>query len=237
MDWVVNGNKFNVENSFGVVDIESIMARIEDSKESARNSTIVDQGGANEIQTIQLTPKNWAQLCQDKLTQWKSSNGNFSLEQLNAEIDRLNQLNLSLDVLAGALNGQAFLADSTPTDLGAMITATAGLSALYTAQGKLNSLKAENAGQPSITAAATGVQEAQKQVHDAQTQYTEASYEENKYSLEKFGGSDAAPGAAAAWIATQKAKAQASLDKLTAMLCESRLEYAVRSRDGEKNLG
>lgn len=32
MDWVVNGKKHDVENSFGSVDIESIMARVEDSK-------------------------------------------------------------------------------------------------------------------------------------------------------------------------------------------------------------
>jgi hypothetical protein len=225
MDWVVNGKKYDVENSFGVVDIESIMARIEDSKESARNSTIVDQDGANEIQTVQLTPKNWAQLCQDKLAQWKSSNGNFSLEQLEAEIDRLNQLSLSLDALAGALNGKTFPVDSTVTDPGAMTTASATLStaytALYKAQGKLNSLKVENADQASITAAVTVVEGAQKQVHDAQTQYTEASYKENKYALETFGGSNTA---AATWITTQKAKVQASLDKLTAMLKDSRFQ-------------
>lgn len=32
MDWVVNGKKYDVENSFGSVDIESLMARVEDSK-------------------------------------------------------------------------------------------------------------------------------------------------------------------------------------------------------------
>jgi len=43
----------------GIVDVESIMARIEDSKESMRNSSIVDADGANEVQAVSLTPKNW----------------------------------------------------------------------------------------------------------------------------------------------------------------------------------
>ncbi|PMD59936.1 uncharacterized protein K444DRAFT_722797 [Hyaloscypha bicolor E] len=87
MDWVTRGNKYEVENSFGVVDIESIMARIEESKESWRNSTIVDEDGANELQSVRLTPRNWAQLCQDKVTQWRATNGGYSYEQLEAEIE------------------------------------------------------------------------------------------------------------------------------------------------------
>jgi hypothetical protein len=34
MDWVTNGHKYEVENNFGMVDVESIMARVEDSKVS-----------------------------------------------------------------------------------------------------------------------------------------------------------------------------------------------------------
>ena len=32
MDWVTNGNKYNVEYNFGLVDVDSIMARVENSK-------------------------------------------------------------------------------------------------------------------------------------------------------------------------------------------------------------
>lgn len=34
MDWVANGYKYDVEYNFGMVDTESIMARVEDSKAS-----------------------------------------------------------------------------------------------------------------------------------------------------------------------------------------------------------
>lgn len=74
MDWVTNGNKYNVEYNFGLVDVDSIMARVENSKvsrvvsplyaelksqESMRNSTMVDFDGANELQGVNLTPRDW----------------------------------------------------------------------------------------------------------------------------------------------------------------------------------
>lgn len=59
MDWVANGHKYEVEQNFGIVDVESIMARIEQSKESLRNSTIVDTDGANELAGVMLEPRDW----------------------------------------------------------------------------------------------------------------------------------------------------------------------------------
>jgi hypothetical protein len=59
MDWVSNGHKYEVEQNFGVVDVDSIMARIEQSKESLRNSSIVDTDGANELSGVILEPKDW----------------------------------------------------------------------------------------------------------------------------------------------------------------------------------
>jgi hypothetical protein len=59
MDWVANGHKYDVEYRFGIIDVDSIMARIEMSKESMRNSAIIDVDGANEVQEVQLTPKEW----------------------------------------------------------------------------------------------------------------------------------------------------------------------------------
>jgi hypothetical protein len=59
MDWVANGHKYEVEQNFGVVDVDSIMARIEQSKESLRNSAIVDTDGANELAGVILEPKDW----------------------------------------------------------------------------------------------------------------------------------------------------------------------------------
>lgn len=106
MDWVSNGHKYNVEFNFGMVDTESIMARVESSKESLRNSTIVDADGVNEVQGVNLTPKNWAILCQQKSRDWFKRNGTYSLEQVDAEIARLNQLKLSYEALKAAINDQ-----------------------------------------------------------------------------------------------------------------------------------
>lgn len=59
MDWVSNGHKYDVEHSFGTVDIDSIMARIEDSKESMRIASLVETDGADEVQAVELSPKEW----------------------------------------------------------------------------------------------------------------------------------------------------------------------------------
>jgi len=56
MDWVVNGQKYDVDYNFGLIDIDSIMGRIEASKESFRNSTIPDANGASEVYGVSLTP-------------------------------------------------------------------------------------------------------------------------------------------------------------------------------------
>lgn len=61
MDWVSNGDKFQVEFNFGMIDTDSIMARVENSKESMRNATIIDTDGANEVQGVTLTPKTLGQ--------------------------------------------------------------------------------------------------------------------------------------------------------------------------------
>ncbi|KAI0534790.1 hypothetical protein GGR58DRAFT_504965 [Xylaria digitata] len=104
--WVLNGHKYNVEFNFGMVDTESIMARVESSKESLRNSTIVDADGVNEVQGVNLTPKNWALLCQQKARDWFKRNGTYSLEQVEAEIARLNQLKLSYQAMRATINAQ-----------------------------------------------------------------------------------------------------------------------------------
>lgn len=99
MDWVSNGHKYDVEFNFGMVDTDSLMARVENSKESMRNSTIVDADGANEVLLVNLSPKNWATLCKQKQEGWFRRNGQYSLEQLEAEIQRLQRLLTSYEVL------------------------------------------------------------------------------------------------------------------------------------------
>lgn len=108
MDWVTNGHKYDVEFNFGMVDTESIMARVESSKESMRNSTMVDADGANEILGVVLTPKNWASLCKQKQEGWFKRNGEYTVEQLDAEIRRLERLQTSYEVL------KSVTTDATP---------------------------------------------------------------------------------------------------------------------------
>ncbi|KAL1844760.1 hypothetical protein VTK73DRAFT_1845 [Phialemonium thermophilum] len=105
MDWVANGHKYDVEFNFGMVDTESIMARVESSKESMRNSTMVDADGANELLGVVMTPKNWATLCKQKQEGWFKRNGEYSLEQLDAEIGRLQRLQTSYQVLQSVTTG------------------------------------------------------------------------------------------------------------------------------------
>ena len=92
MDWVVNGQKFRVDISFGMVDIDSITSRIESIKESLRNSTIPDADGANEFYGVSLTCGLWASYCKRIAEGWYDRNDNYTISQINAEIARLEGL-------------------------------------------------------------------------------------------------------------------------------------------------
>lgn len=139
MDWVVNGCKYRVENAFGTVDIESIMARIEQSKESLRDSMIVDADGVNEVAGVNLMPKQWALECQKKVTEWTKINGHYSLDQVNAELSRLERLEISYQALQAKVDKGEFPTTEKPSepkpDDGALLKA---FEELYTAQGALN---------------------------------------------------------------------------------------------------
>ncbi|KAK3711832.1 hypothetical protein LTR37_009350 [Vermiconidia calcicola] len=121
IDWVTKGYKFEVEQNFkltkrkGIVDVDSIMARVEASKESLRNSTVVEVDGSNKVNLVSLTPKNWATLCKMKEDGWFARNGDYTLEQLNAEIDRLSRLLVSYKVMGSAM-GYTIAPDLTVSD-------------------------------------------------------------------------------------------------------------------------
>jgi hypothetical protein len=220
MDWVVNGKKYDVENSFGSVDIESIMARVEDSKESWRNSTIVDSDGANEVQTVELTPRNWAQICQAKLAKWKDENGGFSPEQLDAEIDRLTKLNLSFEALKAALEAGTYpwandvdkikpTPDMTEEDKALQ----KAYSDLYIAQGKLDSAVAtKDSATPSgtIDDAVKEVNQKQKDFHAAEVKYNDRATKERKWAVQNMPKDKAA-----AYIDDQQKKIKTSIESLT----------------------
>ncbi|KAF5678616.1 hypothetical protein FHETE_1168 [Fusarium heterosporum] len=92
MDWVVNGSKYDVDFNFGMVDVDSIMSRIEASKESLRNATIPDASGSGEVFGVSLTPSGWATYCRRKAEGWYARNGRYTLAQLESEIARLESL-------------------------------------------------------------------------------------------------------------------------------------------------
>lgn len=64
---------------------------------------MVDEDGANEVFNVNLTPKNWATLCKQKSEGWFARNGEYSLDQLDAEIARLRRLQISYDAMAVAM--------------------------------------------------------------------------------------------------------------------------------------
>ncbi|KAK0647152.1 hypothetical protein B0T16DRAFT_172948 [Cercophora newfieldiana] len=151
MEFVAMGDKYNVEANFGLVDVDSIMARIEDSKESMRNDIIVDANGADEVWRVELTPANWATLCKLKAQAWFDKNGTYSLDQLDTEIARLDALSVSLSAMKPKVNSGDFpiigadpspVEDGKPVDtLGALEKAIAGF---YTAtKGEVMTTKRE----------------------------------------------------------------------------------------------
>jgi hypothetical protein len=165
--WVTTGDKYNVEYNFGLVDVDSIMARIEQSKKSMRDNQIFDANGADEVQLVTLNPKNWATLCRDKAENWYASHGNFSVDQVIAEVDRLTKLQLTLEALQQAVADKKYPAlnpaQTTPlkptTELSAVDDQLrTAYSALYAAQGALNAMKSDDSNR---TAAVTAVNTAQ----------------------------------------------------------------------------
>jgi hypothetical protein len=223
MDWVTRGNKYEVENSFGVVDIESIMARIEESKESWRNSTIVDEDGVNELQSVRLTPRNWAQLCQDKVTQWRATNGGYSYEQLEAEIERLTELSISMDMMKTAITNTDFPVDKTAGDPDPSVdTANTGLktaySDLYKSQGALNTLYSKKAAQDAIDAQIKVVQGDEAKLVTALKTYRDATNAGGKHSLQTGMAN------AQAWVDGQTASILASIAKLKDLLKSDRFK-------------
>ncbi|KAF5715826.1 hypothetical protein FGLOB1_2863 [Fusarium globosum] len=81
------------------------MSRIEDSKESLRNSTVPDPTGSSEVYGVSLTPNKWATYCKRKVEGWYARNGTYTLAQLDSEIARLESLLRSCE-LASSLVGK-----------------------------------------------------------------------------------------------------------------------------------
>ncbi|KAF2745726.1 hypothetical protein M011DRAFT_504598 [Sporormia fimetaria CBS 119925] len=107
MDWVVHGYKFMIDFNFGIVDISSGMKRIENSKEAFRNLTLIAEDGVSEYSSVNLTPRNWASIVQDKVVNWGINNATPSPTEIRAEIRRMKNLLASHETLLLGLEEQA----------------------------------------------------------------------------------------------------------------------------------
>lgn len=92
VNWVVSGQKYNVDFTLGMIDVNSIMSRIKSSEESLRNPTIPDAYGSSEVYGASLTPNRWATYCKQEAKGWCGRNGKYTLAQLDSEIARLESL-------------------------------------------------------------------------------------------------------------------------------------------------
>ncbi|KAL1610520.1 hypothetical protein SLS60_002189 [Paraconiothyrium brasiliense] len=237
MDWVVNGQKYNVEYNFGMIDIDSIMSRIEASKESLRNSTIPDADGSSEVYGVSLTPNRWATYCKLKAKGWYDRNGSYTLAQLEREIARLESL-LASYTSAGTLIIHAKDKPATypvagakkptidPNDTKQKVQDE--LAALYKTQAVLsgaiyNLEQVEGAKPPAdsgdiekakgeVTIAQTAVGNAQKALkiaEDADQSARRSMNEYNRMVLEDTSLADAQN-----WFVTKKAEIQKEIDRL-----------------------
>ncbi|KIK63174.1 hypothetical protein GYMLUDRAFT_72397 [Collybiopsis luxurians FD-317 M1] len=97
MDWVIMGKKEEVEYWFSVVDQDSALARVEQSKETMRWAVVQDSDGSGEYQKVVLSPSNWANICKKKIL--SGTNKTRSVEWYTWEISRLEKQNQMLKVL------------------------------------------------------------------------------------------------------------------------------------------
>ncbi|KAG8682905.1 hypothetical protein FRC09_016445, partial [Ceratobasidium sp. 395] len=97
MDWVITGKKEEVEYWFSVVDQDSALARVEQSKEVMRLNVVQDTDGSSEYSKVKLEPSDWANKCIDKMNLGK--NQLRTVEWYDWEISRLEKTNQMLGVL------------------------------------------------------------------------------------------------------------------------------------------
>ncbi|KAF5603989.1 hypothetical protein FPCIR_1050 [Fusarium pseudocircinatum] len=235
MDWVVNGQKYNVDFNFGVVDVDSIMSQIEDSKESLRNSTLPDETGASDVYGVSLTPARWATYCKRKAEGWYDRNGTYTLGQLDSEIARLNVLAASYTAAQELIKNHQYPVDTstTPPAIPAPTvpkvsdaddTVTSSLSALYTAEGSSGGVQPPPAptDQTATDTSSTGLTPAQKRLADAraalfksQQDREESAADWDSYDMATMTG-DAAK-QVATWITAKQSVITSQLAALTTL--------------------
>ncbi|KAJ8088470.1 hypothetical protein PM082_022543 [Marasmius tenuissimus] len=91
MDWVITGKKEEVEYYFAIVDQDSAMSRVEQSKEAMRALVVQDPDGAVEHSKVVLEPRCWAVYALNKIAD--PTDNTRTVEWYTYEITRLRSMN------------------------------------------------------------------------------------------------------------------------------------------------
>ncbi|KAG8690747.1 hypothetical protein FRC11_009364 [Ceratobasidium sp. 423] len=195
MDWVITGKKEEVEYWFSVVDQDSALARVEQSKEVMRWAVVQDVDGSCEYQKVKLEPTDWANKCLAKMQ--SGTNQTKTAEWYTWEINRLEKTNALLEALKKSPPTFGAEGDS---DQNAKLTeeAKAAEEALSDAMGEL--MKTKHAYQQALAdskpkqddsnedkeAKKKKVQETLKDFEKAQEKLREAEENSDKVNLRKL---------------------------------------------------
>ncbi|KAI5118419.1 hypothetical protein M0805_005503 [Coniferiporia weirii] len=181
-DWVVHGRKEAAEYWFSIVDNDSAIARVEQSKEAMRNAVVMDTDGALAYPTVKLSPSNWARIAQKKAKAGAAEDGTKTVAQYTWEISRLQKRNRMLEVLK----------DNPPqlTEGGGPVTVPdlkegndavkAAMKDFMDKRTKVDNLNRNKAAQPEETEAAT------QEMEDSRTKLSEALAEYDKANVERL---------------------------------------------------
>ncbi|KAL0569591.1 hypothetical protein V5O48_012379, partial [Marasmius crinis-equi] len=119
MDWVITGKKEEVEYYFSIVDQDSAMSRVEQSKEAMRSLVVQDPDGVVEYQKVTLEPDCWARYALNKMGKKDSIR---TAEWYTFEITRLQKMNAILDAMRdGPPSSQAALVAAKDADASAKV--------------------------------------------------------------------------------------------------------------------
>ena len=254
MDWIINGQKYDVDFNFAMNENDSIMSRIQSSKTSLRNSTLPEYDGSGEVYGVSLTPNRWATYCKRKAQDWYDRNGNYRLAQLDSEIARLESLlesYKSAEIFTKPTTGKDVKEGepSCPVKNAKMPTisvvttpgkATDYLSNLYESQSALSKAKhnldqllgTKNAKEEDIKKAKDDVEEkqnaaakAQKDLKDAQFADETAWGNMNEYNRMTSSGTGIAD--AKSWIPAKIKTIGEKLDRLKTLRSETAQKSSI----------
>ncbi|KAL4254579.1 hypothetical protein ABKN59_005191 [Abortiporus biennis] len=159
MDWVVNGYKEEVEYYFAIVDVDTSLARVEQSLSAMRAAVVQDTDGAVEYSKVKLTPTGWAVYAKQKA---QLGSRGYTPEWYTYEITRLEKLNSLLTAIkdkTGTTPGDPGKQPEVDDDLAKKITAYITASDDYAA-----TVKSKGVDDPDSKTKETAVKDAKKEV-------------------------------------------------------------------------